>query len=35
MMSVIGARTNETDIGDIVESCEGYENIQVFSEIKQ
>jgi hypothetical protein len=35
MMGVIGCRTNETDLSDVMESSEGYENIQVFSEIKQ
>lgn len=35
MMGVIGCRTNGTDLAGIMESSEGYENIQVFSEIKQ
>jgi ATP-dependent DNA helicase 2 subunit 2 len=35
MMSVIGCRTDETDLADVMESSDGYENIQVFSEIKQ
>jgi ATP-dependent DNA helicase 2 subunit 2 len=35
MMSVIGCRTKDTDLADVMESSEGYENIQVFSEIKQ
>jgi ATP-dependent DNA helicase 2 subunit 2 len=35
MMGVVGVRTNETDLADIMEPSEGYENIQVFSEIKQ
>jgi hypothetical protein len=35
MMSVIGCRTSKTDLAGVMESSEGYENIQVFSEIKQ
>jgi ATP-dependent DNA helicase 2 subunit 2 len=35
LMSVIGCRTDETDLGGIMEEVEGYENIRVFSELKQ
>ncbi|KAH7070446.1 ATP-dependent DNA helicase-like protein II [Paraphoma chrysanthemicola] len=35
LMSVIGYRTDETDLGGIMEEQEGYMNIHVFSELKQ
>ena len=35
LMSVIGCRTEESDLNDIMEVAEGYENITVFSELKQ
>ncbi|KAB2109067.1 ATP-dependent DNA helicase II subunit 2 [Alternaria gaisen] len=34
LMSVIGCRTDETDLAGIMEEGEGYENIKVFSELK-
>jgi ATP-dependent DNA helicase 2 subunit 2 len=34
-MSVIGCRTDETDIAGLVEEDEGYENVCVFSPLKQ
>jgi ATP-dependent DNA helicase 2 subunit 2 len=34
-MSVIGARTDETNLAGVMEEDEGYENITVFSELKQ
>lgn len=35
-MSVIGCRTNDTDLGGFMDNdMEGYENIQVFSPLKQ
>jgi ATP-dependent DNA helicase 2 subunit 2 len=34
-MSVIGCRTDETDLAGIMEEGEGYGNIKVFSELKQ
>ncbi|KAG9190954.1 hypothetical protein G6011_09042 [Alternaria panax] len=34
LMSVIGCRTDETDLAGIIEEGEGYENIKVFSELK-
>jgi ATP-dependent DNA helicase 2 subunit 2 len=33
-MSVIGCRTDETDLAGVMEEGEGYENIKVFSELK-
>ncbi|KAF1834420.1 SPOC domain-like protein [Decorospora gaudefroyi] len=35
LMSVIGYRTDKTDLGGIMEEAEGYENIRVFSKLKQ
>lgn len=35
LMSVIGCRTNDTDLAGVMEEIEGYENIKVFSEMKQ
>ena len=35
LMSVIGCRTDETDLNGVMEEAEGYENITVFSELKQ
>jgi hypothetical protein len=35
LMSVIGCRTDETDLGGVMEEAEGYENLHVFSELKQ
>ncbi|KAH6212758.1 ATP-dependent DNA helicase II subunit 2 [Parastagonospora nodorum] len=35
LMSVIGCRTDETDLGGVMEEAEGYENLRVFSELKQ
>ena len=35
LMSVIGCRTDETDLNGVMEEAEGYENITVFSECKQ
>jgi ATP-dependent DNA helicase 2 subunit 2 len=34
-MSVIGLRTDETNLMGVMEEDEGYENITVFSELKQ
>jgi hypothetical protein len=34
-MSVIGCRTDDTDLGGIMEDAEGYENLTVFTELKQ
>lgn len=34
-MSVIGCRTDETDLGGVMEEVEGYEHISVFSGVKQ
>jgi len=34
-MSVIGCRTDESDLAGTMEETEGYENIRVFSELKQ
>jgi ATP-dependent DNA helicase 2 subunit 2 len=34
-MSVVGCRTDETDLAGIIEEEEGYDHIRVFSEIKQ
>lgn len=34
-MSVVGCRTDESDLNGIMEETEGYENITVFSELKQ
>jgi ATP-dependent DNA helicase 2 subunit 2 len=35
LMSVIGCRTDATDLGGVMEEAEGYENLHVFSELKQ
>ncbi|RMZ66433.1 hypothetical protein GMOD_00001768 [Pyrenophora seminiperda CCB06] len=35
LMSVIGCRTDESDLAGTMEETEGYENIRVFSELKQ
>ncbi|KAF9690959.1 hypothetical protein EKO04_011122 [Ascochyta lentis] len=35
LMSVIGCRTDESDLNGVMEESEGYENITVFSELKQ
>lgn len=35
LMSVIGCRTDETDLGGVMEEVEGYENISVYSGLKQ
>ncbi|KAH6633693.1 ATP-dependent DNA helicase-like protein II [Boeremia exigua] len=35
LMSVVGCRTDETDLNGVMEEAEGYENITVFSELKQ
>ncbi|KAI2481938.1 ATP-dependent DNA helicase II protein [Pyrenophora tritici-repentis] len=35
LMSVIGCRTDESDLAGTMEESEGYENIRVFSELKQ
>jgi ATP-dependent DNA helicase 2 subunit 2 len=35
LMGVIGCRTDETDLGGVMEETEGYENLHVFSELKQ
>lgn len=35
LMSVVGCRTDETDLNGVMEEAEGYENITVFSECKQ
>lgn len=35
LMSVIGCRTDESDLNEVMEEAEGYENITVFSELKQ
>jgi len=34
-MSVIGCRTDETGLNGVMEEGEGYENIKVFSDLKQ
>lgn len=34
-MSVIGCRTDKTDLMGVMEEVEGYENITVFSGVKQ
>ncbi|KAF3038342.1 ATP-dependent DNA helicase II subunit 2 [Didymella heteroderae] len=35
LLSVIGCRTDETDLNGVMEEAEGYENITVFSDCKQ
>ncbi|KAF2712894.1 SPOC domain-like protein [Pleomassaria siparia CBS 279.74] len=35
LMSVVGARTDETDLGGLVNDDEGYSNTQVFTHLKQ
>ncbi|CAE7014733.1 ATP-dependent DNA helicase II subunit 2 [Pyrenophora teres f. teres] len=35
LMSVIGCRTDESDLAGTMDESEGYENIRVFSELKQ
>lgn len=35
LMSVVGCRTDESDLNGVMEETEGYENITVFSELKQ
>jgi ATP-dependent DNA helicase 2 subunit 2 len=34
-MSVIGCRTDETDLAGVLDETEGYENVRVFSQLKQ
>jgi ATP-dependent DNA helicase 2 subunit 2 len=34
-MSVIGCRTDETHLDGVMEEADGYENLYVFSELKQ
>lgn len=35
LMSAIGCRTDESDLNGVMDEAEGYENITVFSELKQ
>ncbi|KAL5113920.1 ATP-dependent DNA helicase yku80 [Pleosporales sp. CAS-2024a] len=35
LMSVIGCRTDETDLGGVMEEVEGYDHVHVFSGLKQ
>ncbi len=35
LMSVIGCRTDDSDLNGVMDLVEGYENITVFSELKQ
>lgn len=35
LMSVIGCRTDETDLYGVMDEADGYENLHVFSELKQ
>lgn len=35
LMGVIGCRTDTTDLGGLMEEAEGYENLMVFSTLKQ
>lgn len=35
LMSVVGCRTDESDLNGLMDIDEGYENITVFSELKQ
>lgn len=35
LMSVIGCRTDESDLAGVMELADGYENIRVFSQLKQ
>ncbi|KAF2125847.1 SPOC domain-like protein [Dothidotthia symphoricarpi CBS 119687] len=35
LMSVIGCRTDDTDLANVMEEIEGYENLKVFSGLKQ
>ncbi|KAJ4993687.1 Ku70/Ku80 N-terminal alpha/beta domain-containing protein [Stagonosporopsis vannaccii] len=35
LMSVVGCRTDDSDLNGVMEEAEGYENITVFSELKQ
>ena len=35
LMTVIGCRTDKTDLAGVMEDASGYENLHVFSEIKQ
>lgn len=35
LMSVVGYRTDGTDLNGVMEDAEGYENITVFSDCKQ
>ena len=35
LMSVVGCRTDESDLYGLMDVAEGYENITVFSELKQ
>ncbi|CAO2653109.1 Nn.00g025200.m01.CDS01 [Neocucurbitaria sp. VM-36] len=35
LMSVIGCRTDESDLAGVMEQADGYENIRVFSQLKQ
>ncbi|KAH8708513.1 SPOC like C-terminal domain-containing protein [Phaeosphaeriaceae sp. PMI808] len=35
LMSVIGCSTDQTDLGGVMEEAEGYENLHVFSPLKQ
>lgn len=34
-MSVVGCRTDDTDLAGVMEEADGYENLRVFSEVKQ
>jgi ATP-dependent DNA helicase 2 subunit 2 len=34
-MSVVGVRTDDTELQGVMDEEEGYENITVFSELKQ
>lgn len=35
LMSVIGCRTDETNLYGVMDEADGYENLHVFSELKQ
>lgn len=35
LMSVVGCRTDDTDLAGVMEEADGYENLRVFSEVKQ
>lgn len=34
-MSVIGCRTDATDLAGVMEEADGYEHVTVFTELKQ